>query len=108
LLIEIEAPVAVSIGALGIRHFVAGRYVYTGSAKRNLQARIDRHSRQEKKLHWHIDYLLAHPQVRLCNVETSSITECDWNRSVTGTIPVPGFGASDCRKGCVSHLKFLG
>lgn len=108
LLIEVETPITVAIGALGVQPLAAGRYVYTGSAKRNLRARIDRHRRQEKRLHWHIDYLLAHPRVRLREVETSSVAECDWNRSVNGTIPVPGFGASDCRNGCLSHLIFLG
>lgn len=107
LLIEIEVPISVSIGALGVRQLAAGRYLYTGSAKRNLQARIDRHRRREKKPHWHIDYLLAHPRVRLCSVETSGLAECDWNQSIVGSIPVVGFGASDCRNGCVSHLIFL-
>jgi hypothetical protein len=39
--------------------------VYTGSAKRGLDARIERHIRHDKALHWHIDYLLTSPGVRV-------------------------------------------
>lgn len=38
----------------------------------------------------------------------SARRECALNRSVGGEVVVPGFGASDCRKGCGSHLRFLG
>ena len=31
--------------------------------------------------------------------------ECAVNQRVSGAIQVPGFGASDCRAACVSHLK---
>jgi len=86
----------------------AGRYVYTGSAKRALEARIARHLRQDKTLRWHIDYLLAAPGVRVVGVVRSRRTECAENRAVRGSIPAPGFGASDCRAGCGSHLRHLG
>ncbi len=94
-------------GALGSCNFPAGHYVYTGSARRNLQARITRHLSTGKKLRWHIDYLLAHPDVEILRVETSAIPECRWNQQLEGRIPVAGFGASDCRNGCGSHLKLL-
>ena len=35
-----------------------GIYIYTGSAKKNIDSRIKRHLSNSKKLHWHIDYLL--------------------------------------------------
>lgn len=107
LLIRVEVPIRVRVGALGTFDFAPGRYLYTGSARRNLAARIARHRRSDKKLRWHIDYLLAHPRVRLLAVETAATPECRWNQSVHGTIPVAGFGASDCRRGCSAHLKFL-
>ncbi len=47
------------VGALGSFEFVAGVYLYVGSAQRNLMARIERHSRRAKPLRWHIDYLSA-------------------------------------------------
>ncbi len=94
-------------GALGSCNFPAGHYVYTGSARRNLAARIARHLSDSKKLRWHIDYLLAHPEVEILRMETSAIPECRWNQQVAGQIPVPGFGASDCRRHCGSHLKYI-
>ena len=108
LLIEASHPLRCTIGRIGEFDFPAGRYVYTGSAKRNLEARIARHLRREKVLRWHIDYLLAAPGVRVAEVVRSRRSECALNRTGRGRILVPGFGASDCRAGCGAHLKYLG
>lgn len=107
LIIEVPRRLLVTVGRLGKFEFPAGRYVYTGSAKRNLAARVARHVRREKALRWHIDFLLFAPGVRVVEVFTSRRGECALNRATGGRIPVPGFGASDCRAGCGSHLKFL-
>ncbi|GAB2179866.1 GIY-YIG nuclease family protein [Denitratisoma sp. agr-D3] len=107
LLIEVTRPLTVVVGSLGPCRFPAGRYIYTGSAKRNLQARIARHLRQDKKLHWHIDYLLTQPGVRVAGVRRYADAECDLNRRTPGIPLLPGFGASDCKAGCGSHLKFI-
>ncbi len=61
--IEVAAPISVCIGRLGTFIFQAGIYVYTGSARKNMDARLKRHFSKEKKMHWHIDYLLAAPGV---------------------------------------------
>lgn len=106
--IELERTVAVTVGRLGRFEFPAGRYLYTGSAKRNFEARVARHLRAEKTLRWHIDYLLAVPGARVVAVRRSRRGECLLNRASRGTVVVPGFGASDCRAGCGSHLKWLG
>ena len=108
LTIDVRRRVRVAIGRLGAFEFPAGRYVYTGSARRALEARIARHLRQEKALRWHIDYLLAAPGVRVVSVLRSTRGECALNRRVGGTIVAPGFGASDCRAGCGAHLRYLG
>lgn len=108
LLIHVPRAVRVTIGSLGTFEFRAGRYVYTGSAKRHLDARIARHLRQEKTLRWHVDYLLAVPGVRIVEVRRSRRSECALNRAAGGSIAIAGFGASDCRAGCGAHLKFLG
>ena len=100
--------IELQVGALGKFRFPAGRYIYTGSAKRNLQARIKRHLSKEKKLRWHIDYLLQQPSVSICEVVTSNREECAWNQSVKGSIPIAGFGSSDCSSGCGAHLRYLG
>ncbi|MFN4148119.1 MAG: GIY-YIG nuclease family protein [Rhodocyclaceae bacterium] len=107
LLIEIAQPLRLRVGRLGEADFPAGRYVYTGSARRNFEARVDRHLRREKTLRWHIDYLLAAPGVRIVGVRRFAESECAINRATPGSVLVSGFGASDCRAGCGSHLKFL-
>ncbi len=108
LLIEVSRPLRCRIGRLGSFDFPAGWYVYTGSAKRGLDARIARHLCSTKKAHWHIDYLLAAPGVRVMTVIRSRRGECDLNRASAGCIVVPGFGASDCRRGCGAHLTYRG
>lgn len=106
--IRLTQPLRLQIGRFGEFDFPAGDYVYTGSAKRNFEARIARHLRRDKALRWHIDYLLAAPGVEVAEVRRSVEPECALNQATAGEIPVPGFGASDCRRGCGSHLKYLG
>lgn len=96
------------VGRLGVFDLPAGDYCYTGSARRNLEARLRRHLSRDKTLRWHIDYLLLAPGVSVWRVERSGIGECLLNQQTVGTLPIPGFGASDCRAGCGSHLKYLG
>ena len=107
LLIEVSGPLRLRIGRLGAFDFPAGIYVYTGSALRNFEARVKRHLSTAKRMHWHIDYLLAAPGVRVLEVRRHSEAECRVNQRVVGEIIVPGFGASDCRSGCGSHLLRL-
>jgi len=102
LVINLSAPCTIEIGRLGKFRFAAGRYIYTGSARRNLEARVKRHLLQHKTCRWHIDYLLAHRHARIVDVNYSTMPECQ------GEIPVPRFGATDCRAGCGSHFKYLG
>ncbi len=106
--IEITRARWLSIGRLGRFRFPAGHYVYTGSARRNLVARVRRHLAREKTLRWHIDYLLAARHAHVRDVSLSREAECRLNQRLPGEIPVPGFGASDCRAGCRSHLRYLG
>lgn len=106
--IAVHRPLRITVGRLGVFDFPVGVYVYTGSAKRNLEARIARHGRRDKTLRWHIDYLLAAPGVELVCLSQSPQAECQMNRMAGGTALVPGFGASDCRSGCGSHLRYLG
>lgn len=106
--IAVAAPLRVAVGRFGVFDFPAGRYVYTGSAKRNFEARIARHLRREKTLRWHIDYLLAVPGVSIVEVVRSRRGECRWNQATPGEVLIPGFGASDCRSGCGSHLRWQG
>ena len=108
LLIEVAEAVRVRVGSLGCFDFPAGNYVYTGSALRNFAARVNRHLSANKKMHWHIDYLLSVPGVRVREVLRFADAECVVNQRTGGEIVVRGFGASDCKSGCGSHLKRLG
>lgn len=108
LVIELAAPQRIRIGKLGEFDFPAGRYVYTGSAKRGLETRIARHLSASKRLHWHIDFLLATATAQPVAVLKFEESECEVNQRTGGRILIPGFGASDCRAGCISHLKYLG
>jgi len=107
LVIRLGRSQVIDVGHLGRFVFPSGYYVYTGSAKRGLESRIVRHLRREKRLWWHIDYLLG--QARIVEVKRyhgSRRSECELSRRV-GALPgskivAPGFGSSDCR--CSTHL----
>jgi Uri superfamily endonuclease len=106
--IELSRKQTIQVGRLGTFQFPAGRYIYTGSARRNLLSRVRRHLGKEKTLRWHIDYLLASRFARVVEVTLSAQAECRCNQHVAGEIVAPGFGASDCRARCGSHLKLIG
>ncbi|HHC72064.1 MAG TPA: GIY-YIG nuclease family protein [Thiotrichales bacterium] len=108
LLLEVTRPATVTVGRLGRFTLPPGRYFYTGSARRNLEARIARHLKRRKKRRWHIDWLTTHPAIRVVEVIRSTLPECELNQRTGGEIPIPGFGASDCRAGCGSHLRRIG
>ena len=104
-----------NVGKLGVFRFPRGYYAYTGSAlgvgTSGLRGRVSRHLRKEKRKFWHIDFLLAHENTTLTGVvaaQTSTKLECKMNRHIKengeAKIPVPGFGASDCKQSCDSHL----
>ena len=107
LFIKVEKPQIITVGRFGSFTFIPGNYIYSGSARKNLLARVNRHLRKEKKLRWHIDYLLNAPTVEIVKVIISTISECELVAASGGNILVPGFGASDCRSGCGSHLRIL-
>ncbi|MBN1466274.1 GIY-YIG nuclease family protein [candidate division KSB1 bacterium] len=104
--ILLHQDISLQIGKLGEFFFPAGLYIYTGSARRGMTQRLERHSIKGKKCRWHIDYLLTHPQTEIIRVTKHVDAECTVNAATPGTIIVPGFGASDCRSGCKSHLKY--
>lgn len=109
--------VTVNIGALGKQRLPIGYYSYTESALgkgASLKYRIARHLRKEKRLFWHIDYLLADQNVfveAIVTAETKEKMECTLNnylKQIKGVeVPIYGFGASDCRKNCGSHLLYF-
>lgn len=95
------------VGSLGNITVEPGYYVYVGSAMRNLDARMARHRRQRKRMHWHVDYLRAKAEViDILPVRSSQRQECAIAAGAAALMtPVqPGFGCSDC--GCGTHLFF--
>jgi Uri superfamily endonuclease len=106
LLIRLRRNCTVRVGALGDFVFENGVYAYVGSAQNGLEMRIKRHLRKEKRLFWHIDYLLAHSCVQIESVlfkKAEKVEECQVAilMSEFGK-HVEGFGCSDCK--CQSHL----
>lgn len=107
--IEVEGNRSVLVGRLGRLGFKKGRYLYVGSAKRGLEARIRRHLRKSKKLFWHIDYLLSQKDARVVEVWIGKgKRECRVARRIYDDVSpqvMRNFGSSDCR--CSSHLFYI-
>lgn len=100
----------IKVGQQGVFRFLKGYYLYTGSAKNGLKARVERHLRQRKRHFWHIDYLLKHASVRRVFLFGDESEECSLAKGALdmpkARIMVPRFGASDCR--CPTHLVYFG
>lgn len=107
--INIKKDIEIDVGKFGRFKFPKGNYIYTGSAKQNIDRRIARHKSKskDKKLHWHIDFLLNNENAKITKVEKSDDAECILNQKTAGDIIVVGFGSSDCKHGCRSHLKII-
>lgn len=107
--IKLNEQKSIKVGALGEQTFAAGYYFYSGTAQRNLKARIERHYSSDKKLHWHIDYLLAEAElIKDYFFELPREGECFLTQNLKdqgGRVIVKGFGASDCS--CKSHLLYF-
>jgi Uri superfamily endonuclease len=106
LLIKLDNNEIIQVGKLGKISFKKGFYVYAGSALNGLEQRIERHLRKDKKIHWHIDFLLEHGKIiDVFYKETTSREECKIAETFANRFPsIPGFGCSDCN--CNSHLFF--
>jgi Uri superfamily endonuclease len=76
-----------------------GYYVYVGSAMNSLEKRVARHFSREKKLHWHIDFLLKDAELlRAYMVPSEERLEETLSLEVAKHgEPVEGFGAGDVR-----------
>lgn len=88
-----------------------GAYGYAGSAcgPGGLRARIARHLKRDKPIHWHADRITVAGHVTgIAFAETAH--ECDLAARLTAlpgaAIPLAGFGSSDCRR-CEAHLVRL-
>ena len=94
-------------------YYPAGDYLYFGRAQKGLLKRLERHARVDKRLFWHIDYLLDDSGSRLLNSFILSADPEDECRAAAAVLnrrrceAVAGFGNSDCKKGCLSHLVYF-
>ncbi|HON33753.1 MAG: DNA/RNA nuclease SfsA [Thermovirgaceae bacterium] len=105
LVLELEQDSRLPIGKTGVIDLKAGFYCYVGSAMKNLKARMSRHRRKRKKLHWQVDHLREASRFVAClPVRSAETVECDLARGLAGIADgrIPGFGCSDCS--CPTHL----
>jgi Uri superfamily endonuclease len=106
LIIKVEKDTYVNVGAKGKLAFKRGFYAYVGSAQKNLEQRLRRHLKKEKRKFWHIDYLLDDKATKVVQVfqkQADKTQECLIARSIGEKgEPIIGFGSSDCK--CESHL----
>jgi Uri superfamily endonuclease len=109
LLLNLSRSKTIQVGRLGRFRFPAGWYAYVGSAHGpgGLAARLRRHLRASKPLHWHVDYLRAYARpIETWYTAGNCACECTWAQGLAALpgahIPAPRFGASDCR--CAAHL----
>jgi Uri superfamily endonuclease len=112
LFLSIQQDINQVIGALGSTSFKRGNYIYIGSAlgPGGLEKRVARHLRQEKKIFWHIDYLLQNESVKITTygkIISDQRIECSLVQRIISIINdktsyIKNFGSSDCT--CSSHL----
>ena len=108
LVIELAEPLSFDIG--GGRHvrLRPGRYAYCGSARGpgGLKARLARHLRTQKPVHWHVDHLTGIGKIVAVGFRVDG-RECDLLNHIASLpgawIPAPGLGSSDCAR-CAAHL----
>ena len=106
LIVQVGTDMVLGIGALGEVKFRKSLYAYVGSTQKNLQKRIERHMRDDKKCFWHIDYLLQEENTKVIEAffkEGKKAEECVIAKEIDEKGErIEGFGSSDCK--CKSHL----
>ncbi len=109
LLMRLAGAQSLAIGRLGLCELPRGWYLYVGSAfgPGGVAARCRHHRRISPRPRWHVDYLRAVAPLRaIWFSHAAKPLEHVWAsrlaRDPALTIPIPGFGASDCD--CATHL----
>lgn len=110
LAIYVTEDLKIRVGQLGKVSFKKGDYLYIGSAKGCLEKRLQRHLRKEKRIFWHIDYLLKNKNVKILQIWTiDKKVECQaaelFCQDPAIKIIKKGFASSDCK--CLTHLFFI-
>lgn len=110
LLITLEAPAVLPMPRFG-GVLDPGHYCYLGSAfgPGGIRARCTRHLRRDKPKKWHVDWL-TNVAVDVAVSPHPGATECALTARLSAfhgaSIPIAGFGSSDCRR-CPAHLVRL-
>ena len=106
LLMHLTKDTDIKIGKMGTITFKKGYYAYVGSGLNSLEARIKRHLRSEKKMHWHIDYFLHEATIDHVFYKKGDVREeCDLASLFSYQFSsILHFGCSDCK--CKSHLFY--
>ncbi len=107
LMLFLNDNIVITVGKLGNIYFKKGYYAYVGSAMGGLRKRIKVHLNINRKMHWHIDYLLKYAKVTyICYLKTNSKTEdelaCFFDSKFDA---IYKFGSSDSAL-CKSHLFY--
>jgi sugar fermentation stimulation protein A len=110
LLVHLDKTQKIKPGKLPESQFMRGTYLYVGRASTRLQSRITRHKGCQKKIFWHIDYLLQKAKISDIWVRYDYLDECSTSHAIQNSKPavakaIQGFGSSDCR--CPSHLFYF-
>ncbi len=111
LLFACRVTVCRDVGRLGRIALEPGHYLYVGSAfgPGGVRARVARHLRRDKRLHWHLDYLReALEPLEAWYTLDAVRREHEFAAALAawrGAEGVRGFGSSDCA--CPSHLFAL-
>ena len=108
---RLDHVIQLTTGSFSGQLLKKGYYLYSGSAfgPGGLRARISRHLIKDSKKFWHYDHLKA----SLCFEEIlfsidAVRQECKFIQKLGEmegvSFPIHGFGSSDCRQKCPSHL----
>ena len=109
LIIHLRKDTSIEVGKCGSINFKMGYYVYVGSALNSLESRLKRHLSPNKKLFWHVDYLLNSSNAGIEEI-VFAVDEGKWECVLAAEISKEGvevgdFGCSDCK--CSSHLFYF-
>jgi len=108
---HLDSPTPIDIPKIKTAVIQSGTYFYVGSAygRGGIAARLKRHFKKHKKIHWHVDQLtsaaasaeaFAVPNGNECELVETLISSGQFKTAMKG------FGNSDCRL-CDSHLLML-
>ena len=89
IIIHLKEKTTIEVGKKGHITFKRGYYVYVGSALNSLKSRLKRHLSSNKKLFWHVDYLLASSNAKIIDI-VFAVDEGKWECHLASKIANKG------------------